>query len=226
MFFLCFFCEQNKFFVYFFDIFYKVIILFILNKKGGDHVIQSIQTGTLNVQANSTTLQTNKVAATTTADSQATSKQDDNTSSDGDTVNLSEEGLFFQKTFAAYSSTSTANGGSGVTEGSSTDASAGMLASAAASAGIDQYTSVKNENSAMAAATSSSSSSTSTSSTSTTESLTQYSDYELKQMLEDGEITQAEYDDAIAAKHESDTEEDSTTSASTSNSVSTDSTEA
>ena len=118
------------------------------------------------------------------------------TSTDGDTLNLSTTAAKRAKTFTAQSKQGTTTSDEGYT-----DSTAMALQQAASNVGIDSNTQLKNEMSASSAAVSGSSSS---SSSSTNSSLSSYSETELKEMLRNGEITQAEYNEEIESR-ESDT---------------------
>ncbi len=140
----------------------------------------------------------------TTDNTEATKKEqeDENTttSSQGDTVTISNAAMQASKTFTGESANRPSV--NGTSEDSYTDATAAAIASAASDAGINDATAVKNENAANASAVSGSSSSSDDS------SLSQYSEAELKQMLQDGEITRAEYNAEIKSREESEAAED------------------
>jgi hypothetical protein len=91
----------------------------------------------------------------------------------------------------------------GLTEEAWTDSKASAISSAAANVGITEYTELTNENSSSASAVSSDSSSSSS-----TSSLSEYTDAELKTMLRNGEITQAEYEEEIKRRQEEDSSSD------------------
>ncbi|MCD8039372.1 MAG: hypothetical protein LUE96_09865 [Lachnospiraceae bacterium] len=121
-------------------------------------------------------------------------------SADGDTLEISALGTAYeQKTFVGSSGEVTSE------DEGYTDSTAAMISEAASGVGINEYTSVQNENSADASTVSSSSYSSSTS------SLSSYTTLELKQMLENGEITQAEYNEEIASRQSGETEEEEET---------------
>jgi hypothetical protein len=141
--------------------------------------------------------------------------EDENTvtSIQGDTLTISNAGAQKAKTYTGESSERASV--SGLTEEAWTDSKASAISSAAANAGITEYTELKNENSASAAAVSSDSSSSSSSS-----SLSEYTDAELKTMLRNGEITQAEYEEEIKRRQEEDgSSDDSDDSASSTSEV-------
>jgi hypothetical protein len=160
------------------------------------------------IQANSTTLYNstrNTIgAAKVTTDNKVLNAQDSQeddentkTSSQGDVLTISTQGAYAAKTFTGQSASRPSEDGNG--EDSYTDSTAAAIASAASDAGINEATATKNANSADAAAVSGSSSSSSESS-----SLSQYSEAELKEMLQDGEITRAEYNAEIKSREQSD----------------------
>jgi hypothetical protein len=141
-----------------------------------------------------------KVTTSTKADNSLTTQDEDEnatTSSQGDTLTISAAGL-------ALSAESADRASNGLSDEGYTDANANALSSAASAVGITEYTSVKNENAVNSAAVSGSSSSSSSSSS----NLSQYSEAELKEMLDDGEISQAEYNAEIKSREESDTTSD------------------
>jgi hypothetical protein len=169
-------------------------------------MIQSIQAGnTALYNPTQNALVSGKVSTTSTTakDSLAAQNEDENTttSSQGDTLTISSAGVKAAQVLSVESADRAANG---LTDNGYTDATASALSSAASGVGITDYTSVKNENSVNSAAVSGSSSSSSSSSS----NLTQYSEAELKEMLENGEITQAEYNAEIESRQESDTTSD------------------
>lgn len=129
-----------------------------------------------------------------------TQDEDENTtvSANGDTVTISNAGVAAAKTFTGESANRASNG---LTDEGYTDATASAISSATSEAGINEYTSLKSEMSADSAAVSGSSSSSDSSSSS---SLSSYSEAELKEMLEDGEITRAEYEKEISSRKEND----------------------
>jgi hypothetical protein len=158
------------------------------------------------IQASSTTLynstQNTIGAAKVTTDNkqlnaQASQEEDENTktSSQGDVLTISTQGAYAAKTFTGQSASRPSEDGNG--EDSYTDSTAAAIASAASDAGINEATATKNANSADAAAVSGSSSSSEDS------SLSQYSEAELKEMLNNGEITQAEYNAEIKSREQS-----------------------
>lgn len=119
------------------------------------------------------------------------------TSKDGDTLELSAAGsALAQKTFTATS----ASAGVVSKDEGYTSKTAQIVSSAAASAGITEEAAAKNEMSAQAFTVSGSSSSSTSGSTS---DLSSYTATELKEMLQNGEITKAEYDAEIASRSSS-----------------------
>jgi hypothetical protein len=171
-------------------------------------MIQSIQASNTSLYSSiGTVTATAKVttgkAETTPA---AAQNEDENTvtSSQGDTLTISMAGVKAAKTFTAESANRPSV--TGTSEDTYTDATATALSSAASNIGITEYTSVQNENSANAAAVNGSSSSASSSSSSS--NLSEYSESELKEMLEDGEITRAEYEAEINSRKQTDATSD------------------
>ncbi len=159
-----------------------------------------------------TTLGLQNASATTKSVVSETQKQEDEesnataVSADGDTLEISASGTAFQqKTFTATSAQSGLDTVLAGDEGY-TSSTASIVSSAASSAGITEYTSTQAENSADASTVSSSSSSDSSS------NLSSYTTAQLKQMLENGEITQAEYNEEIASRQSgsTDTEDEET----------------
>jgi hypothetical protein len=173
-------------------------------------MIQSIQAGSTAVyNSTNNVLGAGKLSVGTEQSASKALKDEDETtatSSQGDTLTISSAGA--QKAAKTFTGES-ANRPSvaGTTEEAYTDAQASALSSAASSAGITEYTSVKNENSANAAAVSSGSG-TSSSSSSSESDLSGYTEAQLKTMLENGEITQAEYEAEIKSRQEGDTTSD------------------
>jgi hypothetical protein len=182
--------------------------------KGENTMIQSIQAGnTALYNPTQSLLASGKVTTTQEQTAAAAQEEDENTtvSSQGDTLTLSASGVSAAKTFTAQSANRPSV--NGTSEDSYTDATASALSSAAAGVGITSATAAKAEASADEAAVSGS---TSSSSSSTDSNLSEYSESELKEMLENGEITQAEYDAEIQSRSQSesssdDDEEDSAT---------------
>ena len=123
------------------------------------------------------------------------------TSSDGDTLNLSTSAAHRAKTFTAQSKQSTTT-----TDEGYTDSNAAAIQQAASGVGIDSNTQIKNEMNASSAAVSGTTSSSSSSSTNS--SLSSYSESELKEMLRNGEITQAEYNEEIESREEETSDSD------------------
>jgi hypothetical protein len=178
-------------------------------------MIQSIQAGSTAIyNTNGSILGAGKVSAGTQQIVSEAKKEDEATatSSQGDTLTISSAGA--QKAAKTFTGES-ANRPSvaGVSEDSYTDSTAAALSSAASGAGITEYTATKNENSMNAAAVSSESSSSS--STSSESSLSSYTEAELKKMLQNGEITQAEYNAEIKSRQESEDTSDEESDAST-----------
>ncbi len=131
------------------------------------------------------------------------------TSKDGDTVEISAAGTAHSaKTYTAMSSTS----GTVSKDEGYTSKMAETVSNAASSVGITETSAAKNEMSAQASAVSGNSSSSSSS----TGDLSSYSASELKEMLQNGEITQAEYDAEMKSRssssEDSDTEEETAVS--------------
>jgi hypothetical protein len=173
-------------------------------------MIQSIQAGNTAFYNPTSATMAGKLTTdkTQAASAVAQNQQEDEnteTSIQGDTLTISSAGAQAAKTFTAQS----ANRPSvdGTSEDTYTDSTAEAIASAASDAGITEYTSVKNENSADSAAVSGSSSSSSSSSDT---SLSEYTEAQLKEMLQDGEITQAEYNAEIQSREEDDEDSDET----------------
>ena len=138
---------------------------------------------------------TEKAVAASSTKEEETAEGSVATSKDGDTVTIS---LKAQKTFTAQSKSSVISEDEGYT-----DSTAAALSSAAAGAGISSTTQVQQQQQATSAAVSSASSSSSDES-----DLSSYSVSELKQMLQSGEITQAEYNEEIASRQKNDSEEE------------------
>jgi hypothetical protein len=180
------------------------------NEKGEMDMVQSIQTGSNAIyNLSQSFLGTGKVSTSETQKSSEASKNNEDetitTSSQGDTVTISTAGA--QQAAKIFSGQS-ANRPSvdGLSEDTYTDSTAELISSAAADAGITEYTAVKNQNSADAAAISSESSSDSSS---TDSNLSEYTLSELKEMLENGDITQAEYNAEVQSRQQSSTTSDS-----------------
>jgi hypothetical protein len=178
-------------------------------------MVQSIQaSNTVIYNQNQNVTGLGKVSVGTQQNVSDAAKNEDETttaSSQGDTVTISKEGAAkAAKTFTGQSANRPSV--AGVAEETYTDSTAQAISQAASGAGIDEYSSLKNENSAASAAVSSESSSSSSSSDS---DLSEYSETELKKMLQNGEITQAEYEAEIKSRQETDTdsEDDSDTAA-------------
>lgn len=173
-------------------------------------MIPSIQSGSTAIYNPTTSaIGAGTVTVEKEASSTAVNKEEDGTTAtsvQGDTLTISNAGAQkAAKTFTGESANRPSVNGT-ATEGS-TDALAGVLADAASNAGINEYSALKDENAAASAAVSSGSSTSSSSSS--TSSLSSYSEAELKEMLRNGEITQAEYNAEIKSRQEEDgTEED------------------
>lgn len=152
------------------------------------------------------------VKANVVSDSQKTTANKDEalaTSQDGDTLVISASGTALaQKTYTGQS----AQSGAVSKDEGYTDATAEALSNAAASAGITEYSAVQNEMSNQSAIVSGS-----TSGSSSTSNLSNYSEAELKEMLQNGEITRAEYEAEMESRSTSsdDSEDDSNVTDST-----------
>jgi hypothetical protein len=182
--------------------------------RKGDHImIQSIQAGsTAFYNSASNVSSIGKVATEETKSTSAAQDENTTVSSQGDTVTISLAGAQAAKTFTGESANRPST--TGVSEDNGyTDSRAKALASAAADAGITEYSAAQNADSLDSAAVSGSSSSSSSDS-----NLSQYSVAELKEMLQNGEITQAEYDEEIQSREQTDStdDEDATAVANTS----------
>ena len=119
------------------------------------------------------------------------------TSKDGDTVEISAAGTARSaKTYTAMSSSS----GTVSKDEGYTSKMAETVSNATSSVGITETSAAKNEMSAQSAAVSGSSSGSSSSSTG---DLSSYSASELKEMLQNGEITQAENDAEMKSRSSS-----------------------
>jgi hypothetical protein len=176
-------------------------------------MIQSIQASNTAIYAQTKNILGNAKVSTSEQTTTATDEQNDDetttTSIQGDTLTISNAGA---QQAAKAQQTSVPDIFTKSTELSTdegyTDATAAAISSAASGIGITEYSATKNENSVASAAVSSGSGSSSTSSTSSESNLSQYSDYELKQMLENDEITQAEYNAEIKSRQESNSSDD------------------
>jgi hypothetical protein len=197
--------------------------------KGDRTMIQSIQAGsTALYNPVSSAAVTGKVSTSKEDTTPAAEQNEDEntaTSSQGDTVTISGAGIQAAKTFTGQSA-NRASETLASEEDTYTDSTAAALSSAAADAGITEYTAAKNQNSANAAAVTGSSSGSSSSSGS---NLSEYTESELKEMLENGEITRAEYEAEINSRKQTDEttddESDSDTATSTDATDNTDKTE-
>jgi hypothetical protein len=217
---MCSLCENRSQFLVIAEIHNVTSYITNSRRKKEYTMIQSIQAG--NTALYTPTRNVTGAGKVTTSEAQTSSAAAQNedetttTSSQGDTLTISNAGAQAQqaqktvKTFTAESANRPSV--AGTSEDTYTDSKAEAISSAASSAGITEYTAVKNENSANAAAVSGSSSSSSSSSDS---NLSEYTDSELKKMLQNGEITQAEYDAEIKSREESssDSDDDSETTA-------------
>jgi hypothetical protein len=177
-------------------------------------MIQSIQASNTAIYAQAKSILGNAKVSTSeeTAATQEDEKNDDETTTtsiQGDTLTISNAGA---QQAAKAQQTSVPDIFTKSTELSTdegyTDANAAAISSAASGIGITEYSATKNENSVASAVVSSGSGSSSTSSTSSESNLSQYSDYELKQMLENDEITQAEYNAEIKSRQENDSDDE------------------
>jgi hypothetical protein len=171
-------------------------------------MIQSIQAGSTSIyNPTKSTQMAGKVVTDAAVTNQAANQnEDENTevSSQGDTLTISSAGAQAAKTFTAQSANRPSV--NGTSEDTYTDATAAALSTAASVIGIDDTTIAENEASAESNAVSGSSSSSSSSSTDS--NLSEYSEAELKEMLENGEITQAEYEAEIQSRSQTDTSSD------------------
>lgn len=140
----------------------------------------------------------NNVTVSASASKSASTNEENTASSatavsaDGDTLELSAAGTALEKkTFEGVSKNS------GVSEDEGyTDSMAELISSAASSAGINEYTnSVDSDGSVV-------------SSSDSTSDLSSYTESELKEMLENGEITRAEYEKEIAARQSGSSEDE------------------
>jgi hypothetical protein len=177
-----------------------------ISAKEKKTMIQSIQAGnTALYNPTQSLLASSKVSTTQEQTAAAAQEEDENTttSSQGDTLTLSASGVSAAKTFTAQSANRPSVNGTG--EDSYTDATASALSSAAAGVGITSASAAKAEASADEAAVSGSTSSSSSSSDS---NLSEYTESELKEMLENGEITKAEYDAEIQSRSQSESSSD------------------
>lgn len=166
-------------------------------------MIQEINASSLQLAS---TPQTNVVKSTTdssvtsaqvsSAQSAADSFENVSTSVQGDTVSISHKAM---KSYDAFSTNSLSSGDTDTTKESQIDATAATLANAAKGVGITSSTSGTNTEQDSAIVSSSSSSSSSGSTTSSS-SLSSYSDSQLQQMLNEGKITQSEYNTELAKR--------------------------
>jgi hypothetical protein len=177
-----------------------------IGEKEDIRMIQSIQAGSTSIyNPTKSTLMAGKVTTDAAVTNQAdVQNEDENTevSSQGDTLTISNAGAQAAKTFTAQSANRPSV--NGTSEDTYTDATAAALSSAASGIGIDDTTIAKSEASADSAAVSGGSSSSSSSDS----NLSEYSEAELKEMLENGEITQAEYEAEIQSRSQSSTSSD------------------
>lgn len=156
---------------------------------------------------------------TDTAKKQPAQEENLATSKDGDTLEISASGtILAQKTYAGQSSD---QGELSDDEGYS-DATASALSNAASSVGITEYSAAKSTMDAQADAVGGS-----TSGSDSTSELSGYSESELREMLQNGEITRAEYEEELASRRTSaDHQDESDDSAAISGSDSADPAEA
>jgi maltodextrin utilization protein YvdJ len=165
-------------------------------------MIQSISAGsTALYNPVSAAAVTGKLSTGTKDTAPAAQNEDENTStsSQGDTVTISAAGAQAAKTFTGQSANRASETLASEVD-TYTDSTAAALSSVASDAGITEYTAIKNQNSANAAAVTGSSSGSSSSSSS---NLSEYTESELKEMLENGEITRAEYEAEINSRKQS-----------------------
>ena len=165
--------------------------------------ISSINSGLFNTNSTVLSNQTKAVTSVDAEEKAASQAEQANggVSKDGDTVTISSAGTYLQKTYQASSQSTIDYLAEDTTSG--LDSTAKAIANAASSAGISAEATAKNQAS-QAASTVSSSGSDSTS------NLSQYTTTELKEMLQNGEITQQEYDEEIASRQNTQTETDET----------------
>jgi hypothetical protein len=167
-------------------------------------MIQSIQAGTTSLYSTTTSIIGQGKVSSTKAQTEAAAQKEDEdsttqTSAQGDTVTISNAGAqMAAKTFSGQSANSPTV--AGLTDNGYTDKQASALSSAASSVGITAYTATKTANSADSAAVSSGSSQSSSSES----SLSGYTETQLKTMLQNGEITQAEYNAEIQSRQSED----------------------
>ncbi len=164
--------------------------------------LQFTNTSQIKVATNTTADATSDSTTATSTKTTTDSNENVSTSIQGDTVSISQKAL---KTYAAFSSNSVTNGGTGVSEETATDTTAAALASAANGIGITDYTTEKNAQQASATAVSASSgtsasSGSSSGTSSSTSTLSSYSESQLEQMLNDGDISQADYNAELARR--------------------------
>jgi hypothetical protein len=176
-----------------------------IGEKEDIQMIQSIQAGSTSIyNPTKSTLMAGKITTDAAeANQAAVQNEDENTevSSQGDTLTISSAGAQAAKTFTAQSANRPSV--NGTSEDTYTDATAAALSTAASGVGITDTTIAKSEAAADSAAVSGSSSSSSSDS-----NLSEYSEAELKEMLENGEITQAEYEAEIQSRSQSSTSSD------------------
>jgi hypothetical protein len=176
-----------------------------IGEKEDIQMIQSIQAGSTSIyNPTKSTLMAGKITTDAAeANQAAVQNEDENTevSSQGDILTISSAGAQAAKTFTAQSANRPSV--NGTSEDTYTDATAAALSTAASGVGITDTTIAKSEAAADSAAVSGSSSSSSSDS-----NLSEYSEAELKEMLENGEITQAEYEAEIQSRSQSSTSSD------------------
>jgi hypothetical protein len=171
-----------------------------IGEKEDIQMIQSIQAGSTSIyNPTKSTLMAGKITTDAAeANQAAVQNEDENTevSSQGDILTISSAGAQAAKTFTAQSANRPSV--NGTSEDTYTDATAAAFSTAASGVGITDTTIAKSEAAADSAAVSGSSSSSSSDS-----NLSEYSEAELKEMLENGEITQAEYEAEIQSRSQS-----------------------
>ena len=160
--------------------------------------INSVLTGTNNMVLNE---QAKTVTGVSSEEKSAKQQEIANggISKDGDTVSISSAGTILQKTYQASSQSTVDYLSEDTTAG--LDSTAKAIASAASSIGVSTEATAQSQASS-AASTVSSSSSDSTS------DLSQYTTSELRKMLQNGEITQQEYNEEIESRRNTQTESD------------------
>lgn len=190
-------------------------------------MIQSINANSTivgqNTQATASALSGTRFITPQAADTTKTTDDENGTNSvskDGDSVTISSQSL---KVFSQISANSVTNSETGTAAEGTTTSNASAIASAAASAGITDTTALKSELNASSAAISGGSSASGSSSSTNSSQLSQYSESELKEMLQNGEISTAEYEAEIKSRTQSESSSDD--NADNTQNVSTDATE-